>query len=69
MSKNYINEIQKRDEKISKENDMKIKIKQEKAQNTNYIKCPNCGSDNLLSEKFGTCKYCRRKIENKSFKG
>ena len=26
-------------------------------------------SFNLLSEKFGTCKYCRRKIENKSFKG
>lgn len=65
--RNYISETQKRDAEISKENDMKIKIKQEKAKNTSYVKCPNCGSDNLLAEKFGTCKYCRRKIENKNY--
>lgn len=65
--RNYISETQKRDAEISKENDMKIKIKQEKARNTSYVKCPNCGSDNLLAEKFGTCKYCRRKIENKNY--
>lgn len=64
----YINESVKQDAEISKQNDMEIKIKQEKAKNTSYVKCPNCGSDNLLSEKFGTCKYCRRKIENKNFK-
>lgn len=66
--KNYISETQKRDYEISKQNDMEIKIKQEKAKNTSYVKCPNCGSDNLLAEKFGVCKYCRRKIENKNFK-
>lgn len=65
--RNYILETQKMDAAISKENDMKIKLKQEKAKNTSYIKCPNCGSDNLLEEKFGTCKYCRRKIENKNY--
>lgn len=65
---NYINETKKRDAEISKQNDMEIKLKQEKAKNTSYVKCPNCGSDNLLGEKFGTCKYCRRKIENKNFK-
>ena len=65
--RSYISETQKRDIAISKENDLKVKIKQEKAKNTNYVKCPNCGSDNLLSEKFGTCKYCRRKIENKKY--
>lgn len=64
---NYISETEKRDAEISKKNDMEIKIKQEKAKNTNYVKCPNCGSDNLLSDKFGTCKYCRRKIENKGY--
>jgi len=65
---NYINESQKRDYEISKQNDMEIKIKQEKAKNTSYVKCPNCGSDNLLSEKFGTCKYCRSKLQNKNYK-
>lgn len=67
--RNYISETQKRDAEISKQNDMEIKIKQEKAKNTSYVKCPNCGSDNLLGEKFGVCKYCRSKIENKNFKG
>ena len=67
--RNYIRETQRRDAEISKQNDMQIKIKQEKAKNTSYVRCPNCGSDNLLGEKFGTCKYCRRKIENKNFKG
>lgn len=65
----YITETEKRDAEMSKQNDMEIKLKQEKAKNTSYVKCPNCGSDNLLGEKFGTCSYCRRKIENKNFKG
>ncbi len=65
---NYISKQEKIDTKISRENDMKIKIKQEKAKNTSYVKCPYCGSDNLLSEKFGICQYCRRKIENKNYK-
>lgn len=63
----YIKESVKQDAEISKQNDMEIKIKQQKAKNTSYVKCPNCGSDNLLSDKFGTCKYCRRKIENKNY--
>ena len=66
--RNYISETQRRDAEISKQNDMKMKIKQEKAKNTSYVKCPNCGSDNLLEGKFGTCKYCRRELENKNFK-
>lgn len=64
----YMKESIKQDEKISKENDLKIKMKQEHAKNTNYVKCPYCGSDNLLNDKFGTCQYCRRKIENKNYK-
>ena len=66
--KNYISETQKRDREIAKENDMEIKLKQERAKNTFYVKCPNCGSDNIISEKIGTCKYCRRKIVNKNYK-
>lgn len=67
--RNYINETQKRDAEISRKNDMEIKIKQEKVENTSYVECPNCGSDNLLGEKYGTCKYCRSKLVNKNYKG
>lgn len=67
--RNYISETQRRDAEISRKNDMEIKIKQERAKNTSYVKCPNCGSDNLLGEKYGTCKYCRSKLENKNYKG
>lgn len=66
--RNYINETEKRNAEISKQNDMEIKIKQEKAKNTSYVKCPKCGSDNLLGDKFGTCKYCRSKLVNKNYK-
>lgn len=66
--RNYISETQKRDREIAKENDLEIKLKQERAKNTFYVKCPNCGSDNIISEKIGTCKYCRRKIVNKNYK-
>lgn len=65
----YIQESQKRDYEISKQNDLKIKLKQEKAKNTHYVKCPNCGSDNLVGDKFAVCKYCRSKLENKHYKG
>lgn len=65
---NYISESVKQDAEISKKNDMEIKLKQEKAKNTGYVKCPNCGSNNLVSEKVTTCKYCRQPIENKNYK-
>lgn len=65
---NYITTTQKQNAEIARKNDMEIKIKQEKAKQTSYVECPNCGSDNLLSEKFGTCKYCRSTIENKHYK-
>lgn len=65
---NYIRETQKRDYEISKRNDMEIKMKQEKARNTSYVKCPNCGSDNLLTDKFGKCEYCRRDLVNNNYK-
>lgn len=66
--RSYISETQRRDAEISKQNDMEIKIKQEKAKNTGYVKCPKCGSDNILSEKTGICKYCRGVLENKGYK-
>lgn len=61
----YIKEEQNRDYKIRKENDMKMQEKREKAKNTHVVYCPYCGSDNMISEKTGICKYCRRQIEYK----
>ncbi|MBE6140410.1 MAG: hypothetical protein E7172_02615 [Firmicutes bacterium] len=64
----YMNQSLEQERIIEKENDLEIKIKQEKAKNTHYVKCPNCGSDNLISEKNSVCKYCRRTIVNKNYK-
>lgn len=66
--KNYIIETENKDAEISNKNDMEIKLKQERAKNTNFFKCPNCGADNIVSKKIGTCKYCRRKFENDKYK-
>ena len=64
----YVHSEFKKDEEISKQNDMELKIKREKALSTAYVKCPYCGADNLISQKVGVCSYCRRKLENKAFK-
>ena len=57
--------LQKQELEISRENDLKIKEKQLRAKQSVYVKCPYCGSDNILGEKYGVCMFCRRKIENK----
>lgn len=61
----YIHAEQKINAEISKQNDMEIKLKQERAKNTHVVFCPYCGADNMLTEKVGNCKYCRRQIEYK----
>ena len=66
--KSYINNIEKRNTEISRKNDMIIKEKQEKAKNTHVVFCPYCGADNMLTQRIGICKYCRRKIEYKETK-
>lgn len=65
---NYISETTKREAEISKQNDLEIKEKQAKALTTSYVKCPSCGSDNIISEKISRCKYCRSPLENKNYK-
>jgi len=61
----YIRKQQQMEREVAKENDLKIKQQQEKAKNTNYISCPNCGADNIIIGKVGVCKYCRSAIEKK----
>lgn len=62
---NYGSKLQEDSYKIRKENDLIMQEKRERAQNTHVVFCPYCGSDNMLTEKTGTCKFCRRKIEYK----
>lgn len=63
--KSYITNQEKRNDEISRKNDLIMKEKREIAKNTSVVICPYCGADNMLTEKTGTCKYCRRKIESK----
>ena len=48
-----------------KENDLKIKEKQERAKNTQVVTCKKCGGTNIITEKIGKCKYCRNTIIGK----
>ena len=51
------------EELIKKENNLKIQEKQLQAKNTHVTKCKYCGADNILKEKIGICKYCRKPLE------
>lgn len=58
---NYMN----KEAEIKEKNDLKIKEQQERAKHTHSIKCPTCGSFNLIYEDVGVCKYCRNPISAK----
>ena len=63
--KTYIEKDIQKDQEIRKENDLIMQEKREKALNTHSVRCPYCGSDNLLTSQTGTCKFCRKTIEYK----
>ena len=63
LASSYINNYQKEMTEVSKQNDMEIKLKQERAKTTRVVYCPNCGADNIVTEKVGKCKYCRQDIQ------
>ena len=57
--------IQKREEKraeFEKENDLKIKEMEYKAQNSHVVTCPNCGANSTIVGDSGVCGYCRQPI-------
>ena len=60
-----LNTYMEKEAEISRENDLKIKEKQERAKNTHVVYCPNCGADNLIVGNTGVCKFCRKKISYK----
>ena len=62
---NYLKEEQKREQEISEKNDLIMKEKQVKAQNTHFVRCPNCGANNTVIGNIGKCKYCRCDITYK----
>ena len=59
----YVKKEEAKKYQIQKENDLIMRERKEKADKLHSVHCPYCGSDNLLSEKIGTCKSCRRKIQ------
>lgn len=62
FARNYIENQEKRNDEISRKNDLLMKEKREIAENSKVISCPYCGAETLLTSKTGTCKYCRRSI-------
>ena len=63
IASSYLNNYQKEMTEVSKQNDMEIKLKQERAKTTRVVYCSNCGADNIVTEKVGKCKYCRQDIQ------
>ena len=63
----YYSDLQRRDEKIAKENDLKLKEKAitSKQKTPHAVKCPHCGKTNSIIGTVGTCKSCRSAIEYK----
>lgn len=59
---------EKRMEKVTKENDMIVKKRKIRAQNTKLIECPNCGAEVLVDEYTTICPYCRSPLLNKPSK-
>ena len=48
--------------RISMKNDMKMKEKQLKSNNTKTVICPTCGASNIVSLDDKKCKYCIRQL-------
>lgn len=64
-TKDYIDEMERKEAEISKKNDLEIKLKQEQAKNTHVVYCSNCGADNIIVGNHGKCKYCRSVLKTK----
>ena len=62
---NYFKEEQRKEQEISEKNDLIMQEKRETAKNTHFVKCPNCGGDNIVVGNVGKCKFCRKNIEYK----
>ena len=60
--KNYLNKYETEQREIKEKNDLIVRERREKANNTHLVHCPNCGADNTIVGKIGKCKYCRKDI-------
>lgn len=59
----YLQCQQQMEKEIFQKNDLLMQEKRKRALNTHIVHCSYCGAENILSDKVGVCKYCRRKIE------
>ena len=51
------------DEGVFEDNDLLTNEKQEK--NTHFVKCPNCGTNNVIHGENGKCAFCKSNLEYK----
>lgn len=59
--KSYITNQEKRNDEISRKNDLIMKEKREMAKNTSVVICPYCGADNMLTEKLVLVSFVEEK--------
>ena len=67
-AKQYVQEKQRQEAEIYRQNDLEIKTRKEEASNSYTVVCPNCGASNTLRSKTGKCAYCRTDLNNPHYK-
>lgn len=65
MMQSYYTDQQNRDERIRKENDLKLREKEitSKQKTPHVVKCKHCGKTNHITGTVGKCASCRQPIE------
>ena len=59
----YAKEQEQKRQEMVKENDYKMRLRQEEVKYARSIKCPYCGQVNYVKEKVGKCSHCRSPLE------
>lgn len=67
-AKQYVEQKQKQEAEIFRQNDLEIKKRKEVANNSYTVVCPNCGASNVLTSKTEKCAYCRTALNNPHYK-
>ncbi len=60
---NYANKQEENRKEVLKENDYKMRLRQEEVKYARSVKCPHCGQTNYIKEKVGVCSHCRTPLE------
>ena len=58
----YFNSMQEKDN-VFEDNDLAISENIEKPKNTSFVKCPNCGANNVIHGNTGKCSFCKSNLK------